>query len=147
GNQGDIFYLHVQSMTPDFGVEFHVTDDKGNLVADGSQFNGQPNSISILKLPSTGVFTVQMQSANAKSGQYTISIDNPPDPQEPLLPLGELINANSGKDATQTYTFKTDKDGSTFLMFDSPIFKNGLSISIMNAADNQPIAMFRPDIS
>src|SRR5688572_30760686 len=76
GEKGNRIYLRTQSLTPDFAVEYRLTDENGQLLAQGNQLNGQPGSLSIIELTNSGTFTVQMQSANGKAGQFSVSVEH-----------------------------------------------------------------------
>ena len=148
GSSGEHIYLRAQSLTPDFAVSFYLKDRTGNVLADGTHINGQPGSLSMVELPATGSFTIQVQSANGMAGQYTVSVEEAPEAAMRALPSGEVLHTViSGNRAPDSYTFGAKSDGVEYLLVHTPETDFGPSVTLANAETEETVAMFRLDVT
>lgn len=147
GIAGETVYLRAQSLTPEFALRYTLLDADGQALAEGTNINGQPGSLSILEIPFTASFTVQINSANNVAGQYTVSVENKTSQGINYLPDGEIIYGNLNARQKQDYQFETVADVTNFLMFESSNKSSAITITIKNIETNDVIAIFRSDIS
>ena len=72
---GTMIDLRVMCLTPDFAVTYHLMDQQGRLLTQGTIRYGQPTRPSIVALSTAGQFTLEIQSADHTTGYYSLSID------------------------------------------------------------------------